>query len=65
MLGLIGLAALVWAAFTLDGRDPAVYRGLLLAVSAAGLLAVFGASQARGGAFGRALGWRPLCIVGL
>ena len=65
VVGVIGLAALVWAAFTLDGRDPAVYRGLLLAVSAAGLLAVFGASQARGGAFGRALGWRPLCIVGL
>ena len=37
VVGVIGLAALVWAAFTLDGRDPAVYRGLLLAVSAAGL----------------------------
>ena len=63
--GPLGVAALVWAAFMLDGRDPATYRGFLLAVSAAGALAVFGACQPGSGRFGRWLGWRPLCIVGL
>jgi peptidoglycan/LPS O-acetylase OafA/YrhL len=63
--GPLGVALLVWAAFTLDGRDPEVYRGALLGVSLAGALAVVGASQADGGWFGRVVGWRPLCILGL
>jgi peptidoglycan/LPS O-acetylase OafA/YrhL len=63
--GLLGVALLVWAAFTLDGRDPEVYRGALLGVSLAGGLAVVGASQEDGGWFGRVVGWRPLCILGL
>jgi hypothetical protein len=63
--GPIGLAVLAWAAFGLDGRDPATYRGLLLVVSAAGALAVLGASQARSGRLGQGLGWRPLCVIGL
>ena len=59
------MALLVWAAFTLDGRDPEVYRGALLGVSLAGALAVVGASQDDGGWFGRVLGWRPLGVLGL
>jgi len=63
--GPLGVTLLVWAAFTLDGRDPEVYRGALLGVSLAGALAVVGASQAGRGWFGRVVGWRPLCILGL
>ena len=63
--GLLGIALLVWAAFTLDGRDPEVYRGALLGVSLAGALAVVGASQDDGGWFGRVVGWRPLCVLGI
>ena len=63
--GPLGVALLVWAAFTLDGRDPEVYRGALLGVSLAGALAVVGASQDDGGWFGRVVGWRPLCVLGL
>ena len=63
--GPLGVALLVWAAFTLDGRDPAVYRGALLGVSLAGALAVVGASQDDGGWFGRVVGWRPLCVLGV
>jgi peptidoglycan/LPS O-acetylase OafA/YrhL len=63
--GPIGLALLVWAACALDGRDPDVYRGALLGVSLAGALAVVGASQVDSGWFGRVLGWRPLCVIGL
>jgi peptidoglycan/LPS O-acetylase OafA/YrhL len=63
--GPLGVALLAWAAFTLDGRDPEVYRGALLGVSLAGGLAVVGASQADGGWFGRVVGWRPLCVLGL
>ena len=59
------MALLVWAAFTLDGRDPEVYRSALLGVSLAGALAVVGASQDDGGWFGRVLGWRPLGVLGL
>jgi peptidoglycan/LPS O-acetylase OafA/YrhL len=63
--GLLGMALLVWAAFTLDGRDPEIYRGALLGVSLAGGLAVLGASQEDGGWFGRVVGWRPLCVLGI
>jgi peptidoglycan/LPS O-acetylase OafA/YrhL len=63
--GPLGVALLVWAAFTLDGRDPEVYRGALVGVSLAGALAVVGASQDDGGWFGRVVGWRPLCVLGL
>ena len=63
--GPLGVALLVWAAFTLDGRDPEVYRGALLGVSLAGALAVVGASQDDGGWFGRVVGWRPLCVLGI
>jgi len=65
VVGLLGVGTLAWAWASLSGTSPAVYEGLLLACSAAGVAVVAAAAHPRRGVVAGALSWRPLCLLGV
>ena len=63
--GVVALGFLAWAWWRLSGSTPAVYEGLLLACSAAGVLVIAAAAHPRRGPIAWLCSWRPLCALGL
>jgi peptidoglycan/LPS O-acetylase OafA/YrhL len=65
VLGFAGIATLFVAWTTLDGQSEQLYRGGFLVCNVAVVAVIAAATHPRRGPIGWALGFRPLCLLGL
>ncbi|MGZ8763688.1 MAG: acyltransferase family protein, partial [Acidimicrobiia bacterium] len=63
--GVAGVAVLALAWITLDGQDPALYRGGFTLCAAAAVAVIATVTHPQAGFLSRVLAWRPLCVLGL
>ncbi len=63
--GWVGVVVLALAWTRLDGESATLYRGGFLVCGLATVLVISAATHPQRGPLARALGWRPLCLLGI